>query len=237
MENVQTVILPIILLAIVIAVSTYLYTKDDSFQGYQTYEGYTSNIRSGPGSGSGSSAGPGSRAGSGSATGSNVPSNSSNIRSNNSSNNSSNDTSVYGIFSNILSKYGDKIADSTTADFKLDVKYDGHEYENKGKRKHWPYYTSDEHEDADEIHDTHSKRREIKSFIHNELLNNLGRTTGNRLYFNDEDEDDDRNISIARQQGLEHTRAKKDRNCGPNAMDMNQYIRKDSIPCWGCDIE
>ena len=65
--------------------------------------------------------------------------------------------------------------------------------------------------------------QDFQSIVHNELLNEQGMTTAN---------------------SQDYLREKKDRqsaNSKPNQKkgcpDMSEYIRKDSIPCWGCNLE
>jgi len=93
----------------------------------------------------------------------------------------------------------------------------------------------------------------IQKIIHNELLSQKGMTTGaqmaflgekkrkNRRTMEDEYEEDviaedieEENDSPSNHQGKEFTR-----DCPKNTgkPDMSQYIRKDSIPCWGCRVE
>jgi hypothetical protein len=138
------------------------------------------------------------------------------------------DNATSSILNNILSNYGNKLLDNSTADLTLDINYDG--------REDWPEYTSHEHEEADEMQDSCVSKREIESIIKNELASKLGRTTGNQMYYDDEEaeaENDDNSPAIV--QGSEHTQARRVRKCP--TIDTNQYVRKDSIPCWGCDIE
>jgi hypothetical protein len=68
----------------------------------------------------------------------------------------------------------------------------------------------------------------------NKLLNNMGKATASKVYYDDSQECDDE-PSPCTQQGKELTHAKKGMKCP--TIDTNQYVRKDSIPCWGCDIE
>lgn len=92
----------------------------------------------------------------------------------------------------------------------------------------------------------------IQKVVHNELLSQKGMTTGAQMAFlgekkrknrrNTEDEyeeevieeEDTSNDSPSNYQGKEFTR-----DCPKNTEkpDMSQYIRKDSIPCWGCRVE
>ena len=98
----------------------------------------------------------------------------------------------------------------------------------------------------------------IQKVVHNELLSQKGMTTGAQMAFlgekkrknrrNTEDEyeeedieeedtsndSNDSNSSPSNYQGKEFTR-----DCPKNKgkPDMSQYIRKDSIPCWGCRVE
>jgi hypothetical protein len=96
----------------------------------------------------------------------------------------------------------------------------------------------------------------IQKIVHNELLSQKGMTTGAQMAFlgqkkdrrrdrrhrreeeeeEDEEEEDD---SPSNHQGTEFKR-----DCGKNTgtrnsasvPDMSKYIRKDSIPCWGCTL-
>jgi hypothetical protein len=97
----------------------------------------------------------------------------------------------------------------------------------------------------------------IQKVVHNELLSQKGMTTGAQMAFlgekkrknrrNTEDEyeeeedtsnysndSNDSNSSPSNYQGKEFTR-----DCPKNreTPDMSKYIRKDSIPCWGCNVE
>jgi len=132
--------------------------------------------------------------------------------------------STYNILNNILSKYGDKIADSTVAGLTLDVNYDGRE-------KCLPDNASDEHKAAHDILLATILKRDINEKVHNELLENMGKTTGNQMYYDDGDEECEGD-SPSTMQGKEHRKS-----CHKGPIDMNEYIRKDSIPCWGCSLE
>jgi len=92
----------------------------------------------------------------------------------------------------------------------------------------------------------------IDQIVRNELLRQKGMTTGAQIAFlgekkrknrrNTEDEyeeevieeEDTSNNSPSNYQGKEFTR-----DCPKNRgnSDMSEYVRKDSIPCWGCNIE
>lgn len=137
--------------------------------------------------------------------------------------NASGASDTYNILNNILSKYGDKIADSTVAELTLDVNYDGRE-------KCLPDDASDEHKKAHETLLAAILQRDIDEKIHHELLENMGKTTGNQMYYDDGDDCDDDSPSTM--QGKEHGKS-----CYKRPIDMNEYIRKDSIPCWGCTLE
>ena len=88
----------------------------------------------------------------------------------------------------------------------------------------------------------------IQKIIHNELLSQKGMTTGAQMAFlgqkkpqreEEEDEEEESNNSPSNHQGTEFKR-----DCGKNTgtrnsanvPDMSKYIRKDSIPCWGCTL-
>jgi hypothetical protein len=91
----------------------------------------------------------------------------------------------------------------------------------------------------------------IQKIIHNELLSQKGMTTGAQMAFlgekkkaqqeeeEEEEEMDESNSSPSNHQGHEFKR-----DCAKNTgtrnscrvPDMSKYIRKDSIPCWGCTL-
>jgi hypothetical protein len=233
MEPLRTVILPVLLIAVVVAVSLYLVKTKDSFQGYLTYEGYDGIMTSSNNTGSNVSSNTDTLASS--IIGIMTPSSKNAIGSNTGNNTGSNISSnvnASSIFGNILSNYSDKIFNSTNAELVLDINYDGREQPKQ--------YTSEEHQQADNMQEADISRRDVKYLIKNELMSNLGRTTANQMYFDDDDSDNDNknnNCTPATMQGVELMKSNKDRKCGPAAVDMSQYVRKDSIPCWGCDIE
>ena len=80
----------------------------------------------------------------------------------------------------------------------------------------------------------------IQEIVRNELLSQSGMTTGSQLAFlgqknkRNRDEEDDSENSPANHQGREFAR-----DCPKNTSvpDMSKYVRKDSIPCWGCNLE
>ena len=81
----------------------------------------------------------------------------------------------------------------------------------------------------------------IQKIIHNELLSQKGMTTGAQMAFlgqktksDTADEDNEEDSSVSNYQGREYTK-----DCPKNSgkSDMSKYIRKDSIPCWGCNVE
>ena len=74
----------------------------------------------------------------------------------------------------------------------------------------------------------------LKSDIHNKLLQHLGKATANQMYY-DDDSEDECDESPATSQGSEHRSAKGFLRQAP--IDMNSYVRKDSIPCWGCNLD
>ena len=67
--------------------------------------------------------------------------------------------------------------------------------------------------------------RNIQSIVHNELAANRNQPENNPIAMGDGDGDDN---SSSVQQGREHRCHKK---------DMSKYIKKDSIPCWGCTLD
>jgi hypothetical protein len=86
----------------------------------------------------------------------------------------------------------------------------------------------------------------IQQIVHNELLSQNGMATGtpsaytgqsssNSSNSNSSNSNNSNNTTLnspSNYQGIEYSRS-----CGKTgAPDMSQYIRKDSIPCWGCSI-
>jgi len=81
----------------------------------------------------------------------------------------------------------------------------------------------------------------IQQIVHNELLSQSGMATGTPSAYtgqgvsNNNSSNNSSNTTLnspSNYQGIEYSRS-----CGKTgAPDMSQYIRKDSIPCWGCSI-
>jgi len=93
----------------------------------------------------------------------------------------------------------------------------------------WPEYVSDQHRIADEQQERMATMRSMKKALRNELVDELAKGIGMQQYYDEEDEDDcEADKSSCTQQGKEMQQQQ---------IDMSKYIRKDSIPCWGCDIE
>ena len=65
--------------------------------------------------------------------------------------------------------------------------------------------------------------QDFQSIVHNELLNEQGMTTANSQPY------------------LKEKKERLSANLKPNQKkgcpDMSEYVRKDSIPCWGCNLE
>jgi hypothetical protein len=145
-----------------------------------------------------------------------------NCGSNISSNISSNITAS-SIYHNIIGQ----IADNSVAGLKFDMLYDG-------RSKDKINYISQEHKDASEAQEDALTSKDVKDMIQNELLSKLSQTTANQMYFDDQEECED-SCSPATEQGCELDESNRRRKMPP--IDMNQYVRKDSIPCWGCNLE
>ena len=100
--------------------------------------------------------------------------------------------------------------------------------------------------EADESKKKSDMLRDIQSIVHNELVSNLQMTSSNSQPYLQkvkrngkskdtcDDCDDDANDQIAEQQGKEMSTTRPKRPC---PQDMNDYIRKDSIPCMGCTLD
>ena len=145
------------------------------------------------------------------------------------SNLTANSTYANSILNNILLH---ELAEKSKAELQLHINYNHH------KRNKWPSHMSQEHEEAEEMQCEEEEEQLMKEEVQNKLCNNLGRTTCNQTYYDDKkDEDDcnDSNNSPAINQGREQHASKKKMKCP--TIDTSKYIRKDSIPCWGCDIE
>ena len=102
---------------------------------------------------------------------------------------------------------------------------------------------------AQEKQDQSKLLRDIQEVVHNEMLLTKQATTASSqplLQGADEDQDQDQDcseatvpvkkskLSAAEEQGREMGVSQRRRNC-PN--DMNDYVKKDSIPCWGCTLD
>jgi hypothetical protein len=65
--------------------------------------------------------------------------------------------------------------------------------------------------------------QDFQSIVHNELLNEQGMTTANSQPY------------------LKEKKDRRSENMKPNQIkgcpDMSEYVRKDSIPCWGCNLD
>jgi len=78
--------------------------------------------------------------------------------------------------------------------------------------------------------------KDIQKVVRNEILANRNTTP----IVNDEatcQEDNECENTTATSQGKEYSsRCHKDKSCSQQP-DMSQYIKKDSIPCWGCSLD
>ena len=86
--------------------------------------------------------------------------------------------------------------------------------------------------------------RDIQEVVHNEMmLTKQATTASSQPHLQGEDDDQDCSeptapatkdkLSAAEQQGIEASSARS-KLC---PKDMNKYIRKDGIPCWGCTLD
>jgi hypothetical protein len=87
-------------------------------------------------------------------------------------------------------------------------------------------YTTEESAESAKAKEKNSESkflRDFQSIVHNELLNEQGMTTANS------------------QEYLRDKARRRRENMRPNQKcgcpDMSEYVRKDSIPCWGCTLE
>ena len=129
--------------------------------------------------------------------------------------------------SDFLNKFSDAIMTNSNASVNVEWDYQG----DKGK---WFDYLSQEHKDAVAAQEAAKAAAAKAAADQNSLLNNMGKATASKVYYDDSQECEDE-PSPCTQQGKELTHAKKNMKCP--TVDTNQYIRKDSIPCWGCDLE
>lgn len=129
--------------------------------------------------------------------------------------------------SDFLNKFSDAIMTNSNANVNIEWDYQG----DKGK---WIDYLSQEHKAAMAAQEAAKAAAAQAAENQNKLLNNMGKATASKVYYDDSQECDDE-PSPCTQQGKELTHAKKGMKCP--TVDTNQYVRKDSIPCWGCDIE
>jgi hypothetical protein len=91
----------------------------------------------------------------------------------------------------------------------------------------WPQYASDQHRIADEQQERMSLMRVMKQAVRSELMSQLNNDVLDEEEC-EEEEDDCKRDSECTAQGKEIQQQR---------IDMSKYIRKDSIPCWGCDVE
>jgi len=143
------------------------------------------------------------------------------------SNLTANSNYANSILNNILLN---ELAERSEAELSLHVNYNNH-----NQTPEWPSHTSQEHEDAEEMQCEEEEKRLKKEEVQNKLCDNLGRTTCNQTYYDDKKEKDECNDSPAVNQGREQSASKKKMKCP--TIDTSKYVRKDSIPCWGCNIE
>jgi len=129
--------------------------------------------------------------------------------------------------SDFLNKFSDAIMTNSNANVNVEWNYQG----DKGK---WFDYLSQEHKDAMATQEAAKAAAAKAAEDQNSLLNNMGKATASKVYYDDSQECEDE-PSPCTQQGKELTHAKRSMKCP--TVDTNQYIRKDSIPCWGCDLE
>ena len=92
----------------------------------------------------------------------------------------------------------------------------------------WPEYASDQHRIADEQQERMAMMRSMKKAIRNELVDQLGKGIAMQQAYEEEEEEDCEDTTDCTQQGKEVQQQR---------VDMSKYIRKDSIPCWGCDVK
>jgi hypothetical protein len=129
--------------------------------------------------------------------------------------------------SDFLNTFSDTIMTNSNASVNIDFEYQG----DKGK---WFDYLSQEHKDAVEAQKAAAAAAAAAAETQNKLLSNMSKATGSKVYYDDK-EDCSEDSSPSTQQGCELTNAKKSMKCP--TVDTNQYVRKDSVPCWGCDLE
>jgi len=89
----------------------------------------------------------------------------------------------------------------------------------------WPEYVSEQHKIADAQQERMSSMRSAKDAIRNALIDKLGTTTGMQTYYSGNSSREGFSSSTNQGKELQNQR-----------VNMNDYIRKDSIPCWGCSV-
>jgi len=129
--------------------------------------------------------------------------------------------------SDFLNKFSDTIMTNSNANVTIDFEYQG----DKGK---WFDYLSQQHKDAVATQQAAQQAAAAATSQQNKLLSNMGKATGSQVYY-DDNEDCSEDSTPATQQGCELTSVKKGMKCP--TIDTNQYVRKDSVPRWGCDLE
>ena len=93
------------------------------------------------------------------------------------------------------------------------------------EEEEWPEYTSEQHKIADAQQERMSSMRTAKDAIRNALIDKLGTTTAMQSFYSGSSTTE--GFSSCTKQGKELQNQR---------INMNEYIRKDSIPCWGCSV-
>jgi hypothetical protein len=106
------------------------------------------------------------------------------------------------------------------------------EEEESCEEDSWPEYVSDQHRIADEQQERMATMRSMKKALRNELVDELAKGIAMQQHYegdcDKEGEDCNADKSSCTQQGKEMQQ---------QLIDMSKYIRKDSIPCHGCNVE
>jgi hypothetical protein len=106
------------------------------------------------------------------------------------------------------------------------------EIEEVCEEESWPEYVSDQHRIADEQQERMAMMRSMKKALRNELVDELAKGVAMQQHYegdcDKEGEDCNADKSSCTQQGKEMQQ---------QLIDMSKYIRKDSIPCHGCNVE
>jgi hypothetical protein len=79
--------------------------------------------------------------------------------------------------------------------------------------------------------------RSMKKAIRNELVDQLGKGIGMRQAYEEDCENEEDECKEEEECDEKTDSMQQGKEVQQQKIDMSKYIRKDSIPCWGCDVK